>query len=174
VNTHDDLSYVRPATSDDVPLLLQLIRELADYEKLSDDVVATEEALRRTLFGEKTVATALLAFSGEFPAGFAVYFLAFSTFMAKPVLYVEDIFVLESLRGKGIGRQLFSELIEIAEREKCGRMEWSVLDWNEPAIRFYDRLGAQPRRQWVRYGLPASEFLPASAALKKFANQGRA
>jgi len=160
---NDSQVVIRPARREDAALLLELIRELAEYEKLSADVIATAEQLRATLFGEKPYAFGLLAFSGESAAGFAVYYFAYSTFMAKPTLYLEDIFVRAPLRGKGIGRKLFAELIQIAAREQCGRIEWTVLDWNAPALAFYKHIGAQGRPQWLRYGISASGFPEALA-----------
>ena len=144
---------IRPAQVQDVPLLLQFIRELADYEKLSHDVTASEEQLRLTLFGPKPYASALLAFSRNEPAGFAVYFFAYSTFLAKPTLYVEDVFIRPPFRGGGIGKRLFTEMFRIAKTEECGRVEWSVLDWNAPSIAFYERLGARVQRQWLKCSL---------------------
>src|SRR4029078_2650838 len=135
---------IRPARVKDVPIILQLIRDLATYERAPDEVIATEEQLVEVLFGERPVAEVLLAFEGETPVGFAVYFYNFSTWLGRPGLYLEDLFVKAGESGKGYGRALLVELAKIARDRGCGRMEWAVLDWNEPAIKFYIALGAPP------------------------------
>jgi GNAT superfamily N-acetyltransferase len=139
---------IRSATAADVPLILGFIRDLAAYEKLSHEVVATEETLHRTLFGEKPAAHVVIAETAGTPAGFALYFFNYSTFLAKPGLYLEDLFVKPGFRGQGTGRALLLHLAKIANARGCGRMEWSVLDWNEPAIRFYESLGARRMTEW--------------------------
>jgi len=140
---------LRAATADDVPLVLELLEELAVYEKLSHEVVATVEGLRESLFGPTRYAEVLIAeWDGE-PAGFALFFHHFSTFLGRPGIYLEDLFVREHLRGRGIGKALLCRLAEIAVERGCGRLEWSVLDWNEPAIQFYERLGAQAMDEWT-------------------------
>jgi GNAT superfamily N-acetyltransferase len=139
---------IRPATAADVPLILELIRCLADYEKLSHEVVATEEALRLQLFGPAPAAHVVIAEAEGRPAGFALYFFNFSTFLAKPGLYLEDLFVKAEFRGRGIGKALLLHLAKLANTRGCGRMEWTVLDWNEPAIRFYESLGAERKLAW--------------------------
>jgi len=142
---------IRAATSADVPLVLAFIRELAAYEKLSHEVEATEESLRATLFGEKPAAECLLAFADDAaksPAGFAIYFTSYSTFLAKPGLHLEDLFVKSEFRGRGIGKSILLHLARLANHRGCGRMEWTVLDWNEPAIAFYESLGAQRMLAW--------------------------
>ncbi len=144
---------IRAASADDVPLILQFVRELAEYEKLSGDVNATEDQLRKTLFGSKPYASALLAYYRAEPIGFAVYFFSYSTFLARPSLYVEDVFVRPAQRGCGVGRRLFLELFRIAKREGCGRVEWNVLDWNTRSIAFYERLGATVQREWLKCSL---------------------
>jgi GNAT superfamily N-acetyltransferase len=144
---------IRDARPEDAPLILELIRALADYEKLAHEVVATEDALRRALSGERPYARALIASWEGRPAGFALYFFNFSTFLARPGLYLEDLFVLPALRGHGIGKALLGELARRAIAEQCGRMEWSVLTWNQLAMRFYDRLGAKPLDDWRTYRL---------------------
>jgi GNAT superfamily N-acetyltransferase len=141
---------IRAARPEDVPLVLQFIRALAEYEKLLHDVVATEDQLKQTLFGPQPYAHVLLAFQGPVPAGFAVYFFSYSTFRARPSLYVEDVFIYDHLRGQGIGRRLFGEMFEIARRAGCGRVEWNVLDWNAPSIAFYERMGAKVQREWLK------------------------
>lgn len=139
---------LRSATTHDVPLILSLIRALADYEKLSHEVVATEEALRRTLFGPSPAAHVVIAEVDGQPAGFALYFFNYSTFLAKPGLYLEDLFVKPEFRGTGTGKALLLHLAKIANARGCGRMEWSVLDWNEPAIKFYEAIGARRMKEW--------------------------
>lgn len=140
---------LRAATADDAPLLLELIRALARYERLEHEVVATEAGLREHLFGPRRYAEAMIAeWDGE-PAGFALYFHNYSTFLARPGLYLEDLFVKPELRGRGIGRRLLVELARLAVERGCGRLEWAVLDWNEPARRFYRSLGAEARTEWV-------------------------
>lgn len=142
---------LRFATEDDVDLVLGFIRALADYEKLAHEVVADADTLRRSLFGERKVAEVIIAeFRGE-PAGFALFFHNFSTFLGRPGLYLEDLFVKPELRGHGIGRELLACLARIALDRRCGRLEWWVLDWNEPAIRFYEKLGAEAMDEWTVY-----------------------
>ena len=142
----------------DVPIILQLIRDLATYERAPDEVTATEEQLVDVLFGERPVAEVLLAFEAESPVGFAVYFYNFSTWLGRPGLYLEDLFVKPEKRGKGYGRALLVELAKIARDRSCGRMEWAVLDWNEPAIKFYRALGAQPMHEWTVFRLTRDEI----------------
>ncbi|HET7478638.1 MAG TPA: GNAT family N-acetyltransferase [Rubrobacteraceae bacterium] len=142
---------VRPATEEDVPLILAFVRELAEYERLSHKVAATGEDLRRSLFGERRFAEVLLAYLGEEPAGFALFFHNFSTFLGRPGIYLEDLFVRPEYRGAGVGRVLLSHLARLAVERGCGRLEWWVLDWNEPAIGFYRKLGAAPMDDWTVY-----------------------
>lgn len=139
---------LRSATVADVPLILDFIRGLADYEKLAHEVIATEDALRRTLFGSPPAAHVVIAEVGGQPAGFALYFFNYSTFLAKPGLYLEDLFVKPEFRGSGTGKALLLHLAKIANTRDCGRMEWSVLDWNEPAIKFYESIGARRMKEW--------------------------
>ena len=139
---------IRSATAADVPLILALIRDLAVYEKLLHDVVATEDTLRRTLFGETPAALVVIAEVEGRPAGFALYFFNYSTFLARPGLYLEDLFVKPGFRGHGTGKALLLHLAKIANVRGCGRMEWSVLDWNEPAKGFYRKLGAVLLDDW--------------------------
>ena len=149
---------VRKATAEDSALLLDFIQQLARYEKLEHQCIATVDQIRATLFGANPRAESLVAFEGGNPAGFAVYFFSYSTFLAQPGLYLEDLFVKPELRGRGIGKRIFLELLRIARANDCGRFEWSVLDWNQPAIDFYESLGAKPQGEWVRYRLEEEQI----------------
>jgi GNAT superfamily N-acetyltransferase len=144
---------IRPARVEDVPVILELIRELATYERAPDEVTATKEQLVDVLFGERPAAEVLLAFEGKSPIGFAVFFQNFSTWLGRPGLYLEDLFVKPEKRGKGYGRELLVALAKIARDRACRRMEWAVLDWNEPAIKFYRALGAKPMDEWTVFRL---------------------
>ncbi len=144
---------IRAAVESDAPLILRVIKELAEYERLSNEVVATEETLRESLFGERPFAEALIAELGDEPAGFALYFHSFSTFLGRPGIYLEDLYVRPEFRGNGVGRALLVHLARLARERGCGRLEWSVLDWNEPAIGFYRRIGAAPVSGWTAYRL---------------------
>jgi GNAT superfamily N-acetyltransferase len=139
---------IRAATVDDVPTILGFIRDLADYEKLASEVVADEAKLRATLFGARPAAEVLIAEDPE-PVGFALFFTSYSTFLAKPGLYLEDLFVRPSARGRGVGAKLMAACAKLAVERDYGRFEWSVLDWNEPAIGFYRKLGAAPMDTWT-------------------------
>jgi len=149
---------IRPARVQDVPIILDLIRDLATYERAPDEVTATEEQLVDVLFGERPAAEVLVAFEGESPVGFAVYFYNFSTWLGRPGLYLEDLFVKPENRGKGYGRALLIELAKIARDRGCGRMEWAVLNWNEPAIKFYRSLDAKPMDEWTVFRLTRDEI----------------
>src|SRR4051794_23473186 len=149
---------IRPATVDDLPVILELIRDLATYERAPNEVTATEQILRETLFGEKRSAEVLLLFENEIAAGFAVFFHNFSTWLGRPGVYLEDLFVRPEHRGKGYGRALLVELAKIARDRGCGRMEWAVLNWNEPAIKFYQTLGAKPMNEWTVFRLTRDEI----------------
>ena len=149
---------IRAARMEDVPVILQLIRDLATYERAPEEVTATEEQLVNVLFGERPAAEVLLAFEGDVPVGFAIYFYNFSTWLARPGLYLEDLFVKPEKRGKGCGRALLVELAKIARDRGCGRMEWAVLNWNEPAIKFYQALGAKPMNEWTVFRLTRDEI----------------
>lgn len=140
---------IRPATADDSATILTFIKALADYEKLPGEVVADEEAIRTTLFGARPAAEVLIAQLAGAPVGFALFFPSYSTFLAKPGLYLEDLFVQPAARGHGVGRALMSALARIAVQRDYGRFEWSVLDWNAPALRFYASLGAKPHAGWT-------------------------
>jgi GNAT superfamily N-acetyltransferase len=144
---------IRPACVEDVPIILQLIHDLATYERAPNEVTATEEQLVDVLFGERPAAEVLLAFEGKSPVGFAVFFHNFSTWLGRPGLYLEDLFVKPEKRGKGYGRALLVDLAKIARERGCGRMEWAVLNWNEPAIKFYRALGSKPMDEWTVFRL---------------------
>jgi GNAT superfamily N-acetyltransferase len=148
---------IRAATSEDIGTLVQLIRHLAEYERLADQAKTTEALLQKYGFGEHAYYHALIvevADGGEKNAvGFALYFFTFSTFVCRPTLFLEDLFVLPEFRRGGIGKALFIELVRIAGENECGRMEWSVLDWNEPAINFYKALGAKAMSDWTVFRL---------------------
>jgi GNAT superfamily N-acetyltransferase len=142
---------IRAATVDDLPTILRFIRELAEYERLADRVIATEDSLRATLFGNPRFAEVLIGEDAGEPFGFALFFHNYSTFLARPGVYLEDLYVRPELRGKGHGRALLARLASIALERNCGRVEWSVLNWNEPAIRFYKNIGALPMDQWTTF-----------------------
>jgi GNAT superfamily N-acetyltransferase len=144
---------ISTATERDVPVILDLIRELAEYERLSGEVTATEQKLRDTLFGAQPAAEVLLATVDGETVGFAVFFTNYSTFLAKPGIYLEDLFVKPHARGKGIGKALLVRLAQLAVERDCGRINWSVLDWNAPSIRFYESLGAVPLNEWTTFRL---------------------
>lgn len=144
---------LRPATSADTPQILAFIRGLAEYEKLSHVCFATEESLRQTLFGPRPFAEVTMADWDGQPAGFALFFHNYSTFRARPGIYLEDLYVVPALRGKGIGKALLRELARLAVDRGCARLEWSVLDWNAPSIAFYKSLGAEPQDEWTIFRL---------------------
>jgi len=156
---------IAPATRDDVRLILDFIKELAAYEKLAHEVVATEEILLETLFGNRPYAEVLIASYDGQPVGYALFFHSFSTFVGRPSLYLEDLFVRPAMRGKGVGKALLAHLARLAIERKCGRFEWSVLNWNKPSIGFYKSLGAQPMDEWTVYRL-AGESLERMAKEK--------
>jgi GNAT superfamily N-acetyltransferase len=154
---------ITPATEHDVPLILDLIRALADYERMADQVVATESSLRASLFGDRRSAEVLLASVGGASVGFAVFFHNYSTFLGRAGLYLEDLFVRPEWRSRGIGQAMLRHVARVAVDRGCGRMEWSVLDWNAPAIRVYQATGAVPMDEWTIYRL-------TGAALTRFAS----
>src|SRR4051812_11624791 len=160
---------VRAAKPDDIPLILALVRELALYEKAPEQVTATEETLRRNLFGEGfgrgPVAECVIGELDGAAQGFALFFMNFSTWLAKPGLYLEDLFVRPEVRGRGLGRALLGHLAKTAVERGCGRFEWSVLDWNTPAIGFYTALGAKPMDEWT-------VFRMTGEALERLADEG--
>lgn len=146
---------IRPAAPDDVPHLDRMIRGLAEFERLLDAVTATETDLREALFGPRPVAEALVADDAGVPVGFALFFTTYSTFVGRPGLYVEDVYVEPAHRGRGIGRGLLLEVVRLARERGCGRVEWAALDWNAPAIRLYERLGARAMDEWRLFRLSA-------------------
>ena len=156
---------IRPAVESDVPLILALIRELAEYERMAGEVTGTEADIRQALFGPAPSAEAVIAVVDGRPAGFALFFHNFSTFTAKRGLYLEDLYVRPDQRGRGVGRHLLRHLARIARERGCRRFEWSVLDWNELAIRSYRRVGAVPMDDWKVYRL-------TGAALDRLADEG--
>lgn len=155
---------ILPATENDAGLILSFIAKLADYEKLSHEMVATEAELRKWLCGERPMAEVILAYWGGEPAGFALYFHNFSTFLGRPGLYLEDLFVEPAHRGKGIGKALLIQLARVATERGCGRLEWSVLDWNQPSIEFYRKLGAVPKDEWTIFRLTGDALHQLAAA----------
>ena len=156
--------YIKKAEKKDLSLVLHFIRQLAAYEKLSHEVVATEDELERYLFGDEKVAEVLLGYYKDIPVGFALYFFNFSTFLAKPGIYLEDLYVLEGYRGKGFGKTLLTYLASFAVENDCGRLEWAVLDWNKPSIEFYKSVGATLMNEWIGNRVTGE-------ALKKLADQ---
>ena len=140
---------IKPATKKDVPVILDFVKKLADYERLSDEVVATEELLQRTLFGQRRTAEVAIGYFNSDPVGFVLFFHNFSTFLGRSGIYIEDLFVDESFRRRGFGRALLTHVAKLAAARACGRLEWSVLDWNEPAVNFYKKLGAMPMNEWT-------------------------
>ncbi|MBN2432536.1 MAG: GNAT family N-acetyltransferase [Acidobacteria bacterium] len=153
---------IRPATAKDVPLILHFIRRLAEYERLAHEVTATEDVLRETLFGRRPSAEVILGYLGPQPVGFALFFHNFSTFLGRPGIYLEDLFIEEDYRRRGFGRAMLRHLARLALERNCGRLEWWVLDWNRPAIDFYRRIGAVPMSDWTVYRL-------SGAALQRLA-----
>lgn len=149
----DDTITIRPATRDDVPLVLQFIRDLAIYERLENEVSASEAELREALFGEQRHAEVVFACRAGEPVGFALFFHNFSTFKGRPGIYLEDLFVRPEARGRGVGKQLLAYLARTAVERRCARLEWAVLDWNEPSIGFYRSLGAVPMDEWTTFRL---------------------
>ena len=139
------------ATERDTPVILSLIKGLAEYERLAHEVEATEDGIHESLFGDWPAAEVVLAYVGSEVAGFALFFHNFSTFLARPGIYLEDIYVQPAARGKGVGKAMLKDIARIAVERNCGRMEWSVLDWNEPSIQFYKSMGAEPMSEWTVY-----------------------
>jgi GNAT superfamily N-acetyltransferase len=161
----EDMLTIRPATTNDIPEILKLIRELAEYEKLAHLVVITADDIRRDGFGEKPLFHVLIAEWDGAPAGYALYFHNYSTFRGKPGIFLEDLFVRPQFRKKGIGKALLVHLAKVAEDKNCARFEWQVLDWNTPSIEFYKSLGAVVMKEWLTMRV-------AGEALEKLAAQG--
>ena len=149
---------IKCATIKDVPLILSFIKELAEYEKLLHEVVATEAILQETLFGEKAHAEVIIGYIDEQPVSIALFFHNFSTFLGRPGIYLEDLFVRPAFRGRGIGHKMLAYLAKLAKSRKCGRLEWWVLNWNKTAIEFYQRIGAKPMDEWTVYRLTSEKF----------------
>ncbi len=159
---------IRPATERDIPTVLAFIRELADYERLSHEVSATEEDLAEALFGVRPFVEVILGESEGEPVGFALFFHNFSTFLGRPGIYLEDLYVRPEYRGRGVGKALLARLASIAVERRCGRLEWSVLDWNSPSIAFYNSLGAVPMDEWTIYRLTGESLARlAGAAIER-------
>lgn len=156
---------IRPARAGDAGTILALIKELADYERLSHEVVATEDDIHNSLFGSHPYAQALIGEYLEMPISFALFFYNFSTFLGQPGIYLEDLYVKPEFRSKGFGRRMLARIARLAIDRNCGRFEWSVLDWNTPAIRTYDQLKAKPMSEWILYRLTGE-------ALKELASEG--
>jgi GNAT superfamily N-acetyltransferase len=155
---------IKPATEGDTPLILSFIKKLAVYEKLAHKVTATEDILRETLFGERRYAEVVIGYRLGEPVGFALFFHNYSTFLGKPGIYLEDLFVDKEHRGKGFGRALLVYLAKLTKERNCGRLEWAVLNWNEPSINFYKALGSAPMNEWTVFRLTGD-------ALDKLANE---
>ena len=150
---------IRNATRDDAGVILQFVKELAAYEKAEHEVLATESSIRESIFSDESATKAVICESDGQPVGLAVYFLNYSTWLSKHGLYLEDLYVTPTARGTGAGKALLKHLAQIAVQKECGRFEWSVLDWNEPAIQFYESLGAKPQNEWVGYRLTGQALL---------------
>ncbi|HMF50526.1 MAG TPA: GNAT family N-acetyltransferase [Candidatus Saccharimonadales bacterium] len=149
---------IRAATKGDVSIILSFIKKLADYEHLSHEVVASEETLRKTLFGRRRTAEVAIGYFNREPVGFVLYFHNYSTFLGRPGIYIEDLFVDEAFRRRGFGGALLRYVAGLASERRCGRLEWSVLDWNEPAINFYKKLGAVPMSEWTVFRVTGKEL----------------
>jgi GNAT superfamily N-acetyltransferase len=148
--------HMRPATADDAPLLMHFVRELAIYEKAEHEVLATEADLRRDMFGPESRVEALICELEDEPIGHAIFFMNYSTWLGKYGIFLEELYITPERRGTGAGKALLKRVAQIAVSRDCGRFEWNVLDWNEPAIRFYESLGAEPLSEWVGYRLTGS------------------
>lgn len=159
---------IQPATRADVSVILSFIQKLADYERLSHEVTATEETLRETLFGRRRTAEVALGYYKHQPVGFVLFFHNYSTFLGRSGIYIEDLFVDESYRRRGFGGALFRYVANLANERRCGRLEWSVLDWNEPAINFYLKLGAVPMSEWTVFRVTGESLVRLSAGTGEF------
>ena len=154
----DTKIFIRSATENDIPVIFALIKELAEFEKLADQIKTSEDELRNNLFGKDRFVEILLAEYEQKVVGQALFFKNFSTFLGRPGIYLEDLYVKPDMRGKGIGKALLDKIISIAKERNYGRVEWSVLDWNEPAIDFYKKIGAKPLDDWTIFRLTADRF----------------
>jgi GNAT superfamily N-acetyltransferase len=150
---------IRPATKADVPIIFSFIKKLADYERLSHEVVATEKILHETLFGRRRTAEVAIGYFKKQPVGFVIFFHNYSTFLGRPGIYLEDLFVDEAFRRRGFGGALLRYVARLAKERQCGRLEWSVLNWNEPAIEFYRKLGAVPMNEWTVFRLTGESLM---------------
>jgi GNAT superfamily N-acetyltransferase len=146
------------ATENDIPVILDFIKKLAEYENLSHEVTASETLLKKSIFGKNSNINALIGYYKNTPVGFALFFYNFSTFLGKKGIYLEDLFVLPEMRGKGFGKAFLKHIAGIAVKEDCGRFEWAVLDWNEPSRKFYESLGAKPMTEWIIHRLTGDEL----------------
>jgi GNAT superfamily N-acetyltransferase len=158
MSASDAVFRIERATERDVPVILQLIKALAEYERMSADVTATEEKLRQSLFGPRPAAEVVIGYAGDTVAGFALYFGNYSTFLGQPGIYLEDLYVAPEWRGRGFGKRLLAHLAALAIERGCGRLEWAVLNWNEPAIGFYKKLGAAPMDAWTVFRVTGDEL----------------
>jgi GNAT superfamily N-acetyltransferase len=158
---------IRGASKTDVPVILAFIKELADYERLSHEVTATEEILRETLFGRRRTAEVAIGYFKSQPVGFVLFFHNYSTFLGQPGIYIEDLFIDEAFRRRGFGTALLRHVARLATERGCGRLEWSVLDWNEPAINFYRKLGAVPMKEWTVFRLTGKALGQLGAGAEK-------
>lgn len=154
----DNLLTIKKATSEDTEIIFNFICKLAEYEKLTHEVSTNPEELRKTLFGDNSNTKTVIAFIDDEPVGFALYFFNYSTFKGKRGLYLEDVFVLPEMRGNGVGKELLKYLANVAKENYCARFEWSVLDWNDPAIKFYKSIGAKPMDEWTVFRLTEKEI----------------
>lgn len=148
-----DFFEIKWATKVHTPIILELINELANFEKLANQLEVNEEKIAEYLFGQKAFAECLLSFENNIPVGFALFFNNYSTFVGKPGIYLEDLFIKEKYRGKGYGKKMLLAIVKLAHENNCGRVEWSVLNWNQSAINFYESLGATPMKEWTVYRL---------------------
>jgi len=173
ISTQIKSFFIRQAEPDDVPLILAFIKDLAAYEKLSHEVVATEVLLEETLFGERRTAEVLIGEYQGIPAAFALFFHNFSTFLGRPGIYLEDLFVKPSFRGKGLGKCMLTYLGHLARKRGCGRLEWWVLDWNTPAIDFYKSMEAVPMDEWTVFRVTGDSLDKLSREFQRTEDRGR-
>jgi len=159
---------IQPATQQDLPVILSFIKKLADYERLSNEVMATEDTLRETLFGRRRTAEVAIGYYKQQPVCFVLFFHNYSTFLGRPGIYIEDLFVDEPFRRRGFGAALFRYVAKLAHERQCGRLEWSVLDWNEPAIKFYKKLGAVPMKEWTVFRVTGEALTKLAAGAAEF------